>query len=140
MVAPRRVVHPLPDGVALDAAVLVEPASVVLKGLERAQPRPGETIGVVGVGTLGALTLVLARLYAPAAVVAYGIREAELELARRLGATETVDVSGGSGGARGRARSRRRDGGRGAAVELATRLPRRAGASSRSGSPAAAAS
>ena len=110
VVAPRRVVHALPENVPLDSAVLIEPASVVLKGLERAQLRPGETIGVVGVGTLGALTLVLARLYAPAAIVAYGVREAELELARRLGATETVDVSGGTGARlRGRARSRRRD-------------------------------
>src|SRR4029078_8205952 len=86
VLAPRRVVHKLPDSIALDAAVLIEPASVVLKGLERARPRVGETIGVVGGGALGALSIVLARLYAPAAIVAYGIREAELALARRLGA------------------------------------------------------
>ncbi|HEY8774347.1 MAG TPA: alcohol dehydrogenase catalytic domain-containing protein, partial [Gaiellaceae bacterium] len=70
VLAPRRVVHRLPDGVALDEAVLVEPASVALKGLLRARLAPGETIGVVGVGTLGALTIVLARLFSPAAIVA----------------------------------------------------------------------
>ena len=95
VLAPRRVVHRLPGTVSLDAAVLIEPASVVFRGLQRARPQPGETVGVVGVGTIGALSVVLARLFAPAAIVAYGIREAELELARRLGATETVDVSGG---------------------------------------------
>src|SRR5262245_22509549 len=90
VVAPRRVAHRLPDAVELDA-----PVSVVFQGLSRAQPKAGETIGVIGVGTLGALTLVLARLFAPAAVVAYGIRGAELELARRLGADEVVDLSVG---------------------------------------------
>ena len=85
VVAPRRVVHRLPEGIELDAAVLVEPASVVFQGLSRARPQAGETVGVIGVGTLGALAIVLARLFSPAAVVAYGIREAELELARRLG-------------------------------------------------------
>ena len=130
VLAPRRVVHRLPENVPLDAAVLIEPASVVLKGLLRTHPRPGETVGVVGVGTLGALTIVLARLFSPAAIVAYGIRDAELELARRLGATDTVDVSG-SGGSVGAG-----DGeldlvvetaGAVAAVELATRLPREGG-------------
>jgi len=96
VLAPRRVVHKLPENVSLAGAVLIEPASVVFRGLRRALPEPGEAVGVVGVGTIGALSIVLARLFAPAAIVAYGIREAELELARRLGATETVDVSGGA--------------------------------------------
>ena len=129
VVAPRRVVHALPANVPLDSAVLIEPASVVLKGLERAQLRPGETIGVVGVGTLGALTLVLSRLYAPAAIAAYGVREAELELARRLGATETVDVSGGMGAPpdEGELDLVVETAGAVPAVELATRLPREGG-------------
>ena len=95
VLVPRRFVHRLPDCVALDEAVLVEPASVVLKGLLRAEPKAGETVGVVGVGTLGALAIVLTRLFTPAAVVAYGVREEELELARRLGAAEAIDLSGG---------------------------------------------
>jgi len=86
---PVRVVHRLPDHVSFDAGVLVEPASVVLHGLLKAQPEPGETIGVTGIGTLGALAITLARLYSPAAIIAYGIREEELELAHKLGATET---------------------------------------------------
>jgi len=127
VVAPRRVVHPLPAEVELDAAVLVEPASVVFQGLSRAQPRAGETIGVIGVGTLGALALVLARLFAPAAVVAYGIREAELELARRLGADETVDLSVGPASHEGELDLVVETAGAVDAIELATRLPRMGG-------------
>jgi 2-desacetyl-2-hydroxyethyl bacteriochlorophyllide A dehydrogenase len=127
VLAPRRVVHRLPDGLALDEAVLVEPASVVLKGLLRARVGPGETIGVVGVGTLGALTIVLARLFSPAAVVAYGVREQELELARRLGAAEAIDVSGDASPHEGELDVVVETAGAVPAVELATRLPREGG-------------
>jgi threonine dehydrogenase-like Zn-dependent dehydrogenase len=91
--APRRVVHRLPDHVSFDAAVLIEPGSVVLRGLERAQLQTAEAVGVVGIGTLGSLALVLARLQSPQRVVAFGIRDQELELARRLGADEVLNVA-----------------------------------------------
>jgi threonine dehydrogenase-like Zn-dependent dehydrogenase len=127
VLAPRRVVHRLPENVSLDVAVLIEPASVVLKGLLRARPAPGESVGVVGVGTLGALSIVIAQLFAPAAVVAYGIREAELALARRLGAAESVDVSGGSAAHEGELDLVVETAGAVPALELATRLPREGG-------------
>lgn len=127
VLVPRRVVHRLPEGVPLDAAVLIEPASVVLKGLLCARPALGESVGVVGVGTIGALTIVLARLFAPAAVVAYGVREEELELARRLGADETADVSGAAAPHEGELDLVVETAGAVAALELATRLPREGG-------------
>jgi L-iditol 2-dehydrogenase len=92
---PARVVHTLPDHVSFDAGVLIEPASVVLHGLEKAQPQPGETVGVIGIGTLGSLAIALLRMYSPSRLVAYGIREAELELATALGATEVVSSGAG---------------------------------------------
>jgi len=82
---------------------------------------------VIGVGTLGALALVLARLFAPATVVAYGIREAELELARRLGADETVDLSAGRAAHEGELDLVVETAGAVDAIELATRLPRMGG-------------
>ena len=125
VLAPQRVVHRLPDTVSFDSAVLIEPASVVLRALERGRPVPGESVGVVGIGTLGSLALRLARLYSPAEIVAYGIRDEELELATRLGADAVVNVlreepEGGhdlvleSAGAT-------------SAVDLALRLPREGG-------------
>jgi 2-desacetyl-2-hydroxyethyl bacteriochlorophyllide A dehydrogenase len=93
---PERVVHRLPDHVSFDAGVLVEPASVVLHGLEKAHPVPGEAVGVIGVGTLGALAIALLRLQSPSRIVAYGVREEELELARQLGATEVVLAGDGA--------------------------------------------
>jgi 2-desacetyl-2-hydroxyethyl bacteriochlorophyllide A dehydrogenase len=92
VLAPRHVVHRLPNHVSLDSAVLIEPASCVLRALERGRPRPGETIGVIGIGTLGSLAVQLARLFGPRAVVAYGIRAEELALAQRLGVDHAIDV------------------------------------------------
>ena len=93
---PEGVVHRLPEHVSFDAGVLVEPASVVLRGLEKARPQTGEAVGVIGVGTLGALAIALLRLHAPSRIVAYGVRAEELELARALGATEVVLVGDGT--------------------------------------------
>src|SRR5207247_7537983 len=47
VLVPRHVVHRLPGPVSFEAGVLVEPASCVLRGLERVSPRPGETVGVI---------------------------------------------------------------------------------------------
>jgi L-iditol 2-dehydrogenase len=93
VVAPRYVVHRLPDWVSFDAAVLIEPGSVVLRGLERGRFTPGESIAVIGIGTLGSLALILARLFSPREMVAFGIRPEELELARSLGADQVVDTA-----------------------------------------------
>jgi threonine dehydrogenase-like Zn-dependent dehydrogenase len=93
VVVPARVVHPLPDHVSFDAAVLVEPGAVVLKAIERARIEPGETVGVIGVGALGAIAIRLVRLRSPATIVAYGVRDEELELALALGAESAVNVA-----------------------------------------------
>ena len=95
VLAPARIAHLLPGHVSFESGVLVEPASVVWRALERARLADGEAVGIVGIGTLGSLAIVLARLAGPARIVAYGIRPEELELALRLGADETVDVSAG---------------------------------------------
>jgi L-iditol 2-dehydrogenase len=90
--APRHIVHPLRDHTSLDAAVLVEPASCVYRGLERADPRPGDAVGVIGIGTLGSIALQLAALWHPRALIAYGVRPEELQFARTLGADHAVRV------------------------------------------------
>ena len=133
VVVPARVVHRLPEHVSFDAAVLVEPGSVVLKALERLRIQPSETVGVIGVGALGAIAVRLARLHAPATIVAFGLREEELELARSLGADHVVDV--GSTDAEAETRRLTSDGldvvvetaGAVAATELATRVAREGG-------------
>ena len=92
VVVPRRVVHRRGE-ISAETAVLVEPASCVLRAFERTAPKQGESIAVVGVGTLGAIALRLAAAYSPTHVYALGITAHELHLAERLGATETIDLN-----------------------------------------------
>jgi len=93
VVAPRHVVQRLPDDVSFESAVLVEPAAVVLHVISRVMPIPGEAIGVVGIGTLGSIAVQILRLFGPRALIAYGIRPEELDFARKMGATHTVNVA-----------------------------------------------
>jgi 2-desacetyl-2-hydroxyethyl bacteriochlorophyllide A dehydrogenase len=93
VVVPRRYVHVLPDNVSFGAGVLIEPASCVAYGFDRLAPQEGETIGVVGVGTLGSLAILMANSFMPGAVIAYGVNEADVELASALGADHAIDVS-----------------------------------------------
>ena len=51
---------------------------------------------MIGVGTLGSLAITLLRLHSPARIVAYGVREEELELATQLGATDVVLTTSGA--------------------------------------------
>jgi len=89
---PARLVHTLPGNAALEQAALLEPAAVVAHAMLRAQPRAGDTVVVVGDGTIGLLALQLARLFSPAVIALLGSRNERLELGRRLGATHTLNT------------------------------------------------
>lgn len=56
-VVPERQVHPLPDGVPLEAGALVEPFAVGLHAVRRSGLQAGDTVAVFGCGPVG-LTVV----------------------------------------------------------------------------------
>ena len=51
----------LPDHVSYDAAALLEPLSVAIHAMNRAQSSPGSSALVIGAGTVGLLTAAMAR-------------------------------------------------------------------------------
>ena len=87
ILVPARIVHVLADGVPLLDAALVEPSAVVLTGLEKARPRPGLRVLVVGDGTIALLSVLLAGLWSPSELLVAGRRAEQAELALELGAT-----------------------------------------------------
>jgi 2-desacetyl-2-hydroxyethyl bacteriochlorophyllide A dehydrogenase len=87
VLVPARLVHVLSADVPLLDAALVEPTSVVMRGLEKATPTPGERVLVIGDGTIGLLAAHLAGLWSPAEVVVLGRRSEQEALARAVGAT-----------------------------------------------------
>ena len=87
VLVPARLVHRLADGVALLDAALIEPSSVVFRGLEKAAPRPGGRVVVIGDGTIAVLAAHLVGLWSPREVVLVGRRTEQKELALAVGAT-----------------------------------------------------
>ena len=53
VLVPARLVHRLEPGTSLLDAALIEPSSVVLRALEKAAPKSGDRVLVVGDGTIG---------------------------------------------------------------------------------------
>ncbi|HXP92976.1 MAG TPA: alcohol dehydrogenase catalytic domain-containing protein [Candidatus Binatia bacterium] len=86
------VVRAEPFGLQPDAAVLTQPMAIAVHAVRRGRPRANENVLVIGAGGIGAfLTYALAQ--SGAAVVAVDVAPERLEIARRLGAVETIAVS-----------------------------------------------
>lgn len=82
--------YALPEGMGPREGALVEPVSCAVRGMHRLDLQPGESVLIVGGGTMGLLLLQLVR-HGGAGRVAVVDRVAEkLPLARRLGADETA--------------------------------------------------
>ncbi|MEV0261810.1 MFS transporter [Streptomyces sp. NPDC050617] len=88
---PAYMAHRLPPDVPLEQAALFEPASVALHALRRAGPAPA-ALAVVGLGPIGLLTVRLAAERGVPRIIAADVAPDRLELAERLGATDTVDA------------------------------------------------
>ena len=81
----RHALFRVPRHVTDEAASFVEPLACCLRSVRRARVAPGDTVVVVGLGSIGCLFVQLLR-HAGAAVVGCDPIAARAELARRLGA------------------------------------------------------
>ncbi|UCR89646.1 zinc-dependent alcohol dehydrogenase [Mycetocola spongiae] len=84
---PTRALHAVGPEIGVDNAVLLEPAAVVWRALDRAQPAPGSRILIIGDGTIGLLAARLSAAWSPAEVHVRGLRASQLALVRRSGAS-----------------------------------------------------
>jgi L-iditol 2-dehydrogenase len=91
--APIQNLVALPEEVSFAQGAVVEPAAVVNHGVRRVGIKSGDSVVVMGCGTLGLLALQFARIEGASVVLAADIDEEKLELARRLGADDAVDAS-----------------------------------------------
>ncbi|MFB4286427.1 zinc-binding dehydrogenase [Nonomuraea sp. ATR24] len=82
-------------GLPPEVAVLQEPLSVALHGVERSAIRIGSTVVVQGAGAIGLMAVAAARTAGAARIVAVGAPGARLELAARLGADAVVGLGDG---------------------------------------------
>jgi aryl-alcohol dehydrogenase len=96
-IAPERSAVKVPADVPLEVLAplgcgIITGAGAVIQSF---QLRPGDTIAVFGTGGVGLAAVMAARLIGAARIIAVDLRPGRLELARELGATDTLDGSRG---------------------------------------------
>lgn len=97
VVVPSRIVHALPPDLSFEHAAMIEPLAVAVHAVRISEVRPNATALVVGAGMIGLLVLQALREEASAAgtsvtVFVVDIDDSRLELARQLGASETINA------------------------------------------------
>ena len=91
MTWPADMIVRLPDAIPDVAAPLTEPAMVGVHAARRSGVKPGDTVCVLGCGTVGLMT-VQAFAAAGARVIAVDVRQQSLNMARDLSADVTIDA------------------------------------------------
>jgi 2-desacetyl-2-hydroxyethyl bacteriochlorophyllide A dehydrogenase len=94
-VVPARNLYRLPAGVGYEEGALLDCTAVAVHAVHRVPIPAGASVAVLGTGAIGLAVAQLARVRGAARVTVVGTRPAPLELARRLGADTTVDLSAG---------------------------------------------
>lgn len=92
VVLPAANAVPYDPSIPYEQAAMFEPSTVALHGLLLADYHGGETVAVLGCGTIGIFTLQWARIFGAKRIVAFDIDEGRLALARRMGANDTVNT------------------------------------------------
>ncbi len=91
--------YPVPEG--SDEAALVMLSDILPTGFEcgvlNGKVQPGCTVAIVGAGPIGLAALLTAQFYSPAKIVVLDVDDNRLEIARRFGATSTVNSADGKG-------------------------------------------
>lgn len=90
-VAPAAALAPVPEGVTLAAAAMIEPLATAVHATAVAGDLAGATVAVLGGGTIGQVTLLAARAAGASTVVVTDPVAGKRELARALGATAALD-------------------------------------------------
>ena len=89
--------YPIPDGADEEALVML--SDILPTGFEcgvlNGKVQPGTTVAIVGSGPIGLAALLTAQLYSPAQIIMIDLDDNRLEVARRFGATQTINSADG---------------------------------------------
>lgn len=84
-------IYLLPENISMEQGALLEPVSVALHGVDRADIHPGSFVAISGAGPIGLLMLQLARMSGAARVMVSDPVIVKRNIAQDLGADVTVD-------------------------------------------------
>ena len=89
--------YPIPEGADEEALVML--SDILPTGFEcgvlNGKVQPGSTVAIVGAGPVGLAALLTAQFYSPAQLIVVDLDKNRLEVAKRFGATDTIDSSSG---------------------------------------------
>ncbi len=90
--------YPIPDGADEEALVML--SDILPTGFEcgvlNGKIQPGSTVAIVGSGPVGLAALLTSQFFAPAAIIMIDLDDNRLDVARRFGATATVNSADGN--------------------------------------------
>jgi L-iditol 2-dehydrogenase len=81
----------LPDTLSFEEGSFLEPTTVALHALRHMNFMPGENVIILGMGTIGLLTLQCVKIFGAKSVTVVDIDETKLQLARKFGADHCID-------------------------------------------------
>ena len=88
---PARILYKLPDSLPFERAALIEAVSIAVHAVSRHVPKPDEAVPVVGSGMIGVLVIQVLREKGCRNIIAVDVDDDKLALAKRVGATRTVN-------------------------------------------------
>jgi threonine dehydrogenase-like Zn-dependent dehydrogenase len=91
VVAPEEAVIPLPDNITYEQGALIEPLAVGLHIVRKSKLEIGQTIAIIGAGTIGLSILISAKLAGAQNIIVSDIVEYNLQVAKELGATYCIN-------------------------------------------------
>ena len=91
MLIPERHLYRLSDGISLEDAATIEPASIALAGLRKCEITAESTVLVVGTGPIGILCAAFAKALGAGKVIISGRKRGKLETAKIMGADLQVN-------------------------------------------------
>ena len=93
--------YPIPAGADEEALVML--SDILPTGFEcgvlNGKVQPGSTVAIVGSGPIGLAALLTAQLYSPAQIIMVDLDDNRLAVAKRFGATDTVNSQSGDAAA-----------------------------------------
>ena len=88
---PETLTYKLPDNMDTMEGALVEPAAVGMHAAMEADVKPGKKIVILGAGCIGLMTLQACRVMGATEIVVVDMIEKRLNMAKKLGAMETIN-------------------------------------------------
>ena len=89
--------YPIPEGADEEALVML--SDILPTGFEcgvlNGKVQPGCTVAIVGSGPIGLAALLTAQFYSPAEIIMIDLDDNRLEVAKRFGATQTINSTDG---------------------------------------------